>query len=202
LIDADGPARRPAVILLHGSGGLRYSLERYQMMAEAFAAASGYAILVPHYFDRTDTTWADSAIYTRYFPTWMETVADGMTFAQSRPNVDPSRIALVGMSLGGYLAVSLGATDERVKAVVEFFGGIPDTIAATAKRMPPTLILHGDADTTVPVSEARKLESFLRERRAAYEIEIFPAQGHRFDPTTTADALRRTAAFLTKHLGE
>jgi len=200
IIDAQPPGLHPAVILLHGSRGMRYSHERYQLMAEAFSAASGYAMLIPHYFDSTGTQWADESVYEAHFTAWMKTIADSIAFAQSRPNVDPSRIALVGLSLGGYLAVSLGATDPRVKAVVEFFGGIPDVIAETAKSMPPTLILHGDADSRVPVSEARKLESFLQARRVKHEIDIFTGQGHRFDPMTASKALEKSAEFLARHL--
>lgn len=41
-----------------------------------------------------------------------------LTFVGEQPHVDPNRLAVLGISLGGAHAITVGATDERVKAVV------------------------------------------------------------------------------------
>ena len=55
----------------------------------------------------------------------MRTVGVAITFAAQPPSVDPDRIGLLGFSLGAYLALSVTWVEPRVKAVVEFFGGMP-----------------------------------------------------------------------------
>ena len=41
----------------------------------------------------------------------------------TRPDVDPERVGIVGICMGGGHAVSLGARDKRLKAVVSVAGG-------------------------------------------------------------------------------
>ncbi len=186
----------PAVIGLHGSGGLHSSFGEPARML----AAHGFAVFVPHYFERTGTGWANDPIIRYEFPTWMKTVRDAITFASGTPGVDPNRVGLLGFSLGAYLALSVGSLDERVKAVIDYFGGLPEEFCGT-KRMPPVLILHGDADSVVPVSEAKKLDRVLRVLEVEHEKYIYPGAGHVFSGFAMIDAAQRTLAFLQKHLG-
>ncbi len=48
----------------------------------------------------------------------VEDTRNALTFLARHPNVDPNRIALVGSSFGGAVAVYTGGTDERVAAVI------------------------------------------------------------------------------------
>src|SRR5207245_1920407 len=99
-----------------------------------------------------------------------------------------------------YLGLSVASLDPRVKAAVDFFGGLPDQFATAFSHLPPTLILHGDADTIVPVSEARKLEGVLRANAVAYEVRIYPGETHFFSPLAALDAAQRSVRFLKRHL--
>ena len=109
------------------------------------------------------------------------------------------RIRVLGFSLGAYLALSLGSIDAR-QAVAEYFGGLPREIRPFMRRLPPTLILHGDADTVVPVAEAYSLQKALEERKVPYELEIYPGEGHHFDAETRVKADARMHAFFRKYL--
>src|ERR1019366_5345045 len=74
---------------------------------------------------------------------WSDRIAPHLT----RPNIDPNRIALLGISLGAFLSLAL-ATDPatNIRAIVEISGGLPDPYAANAtSAFPPMLILHGGA---------------------------------------------------------
>jgi len=55
--------------------------------------------------------------------------------------------------------------DKRIKAVVDFFGGMPDYFVERLDGMPPVLILHGEQDQKVPVSEAHKIARVMEEER-------------------------------------
>jgi carboxymethylenebutenolidase len=143
---------------------------------------------------------ADLPTMKTHFAAWMRAVADGVTNAAKQPNVDPSRVGLLGFSLGSYLSLSLSVFDPRVSAVVEYFGGLPDVLVKDVKSLPPTLILHGDADKVVPVSEAKALETLCRERKVPHEVRIYPGQGHGFLGDHGEDAMRRALAFLDRHV--
>jgi len=59
----------------------------------------------------------------------------GLTFLQSRPEVDPARLGVYGHSMGGRLTTQLTGIDARVKAAVPSCGGSGD-LTATLDQMP------------------------------------------------------------------
>jgi carboxymethylenebutenolidase len=188
--------RFPAVIALYGSGGGHAGMSEPAGML----ASQGFAVYVLHYFDRTGTTFADKETIFRHFPVWVKTLWDAVSEVERQPQVDPERIALMGFSLGAYLSLSDAAIDKRVHAVVDFFGGLPKEMKLFMRRLCPVLILHGDADPTVPVEEAYHLQKVLEKKGIPYEMKIYPGAGHGFSGETWKDAGLRTLAFLQKHL--
>ena len=193
--------KRPAVVMLHGAGGLAAVGGGEAMRAVArVVAARGYVVLMVHYFDRTDTRFADEATIKREFATWMKTVNDAVGHVSGLPGVDAGRVGLVGFSLGAYLSLTEAIFDPRVKGIVDFFGGLPESVADRAGSIPPTLILHGDADAIVPVQQARDLERVLKAKGVTYEIQIYPGAGHGFTGADGVDCVKRTVDFLDKHV--
>jgi dienelactone hydrolase len=196
-LPAESTASLPAVIALYGAGGNVAGMERYASKL----AEHGFAVYVLHYFDRTATTFADKPTIMRSFPLWMKTLWDAISYVESQPGIDRARIALLGFSLGGYLSLANSTIDGRVKAVVEFFGGMPKEMNLFMRRFCPVLILHGDADATVPVEEAYKLQKLLEKKHVPYEIKIYPGVGHGFgDQAVWQDAGQRSLEFLQKYL--
>ena len=130
----------------------------------------------------------------------MKTLWDAISFVEVQHNVDQSRIALIGFSLGAYLSLANSAIDFRVKVVVEFFGGMPKEMKLLMRRLCPVLILHGEDDATVPVDEAYHLQKLLEKKKMPYEMKIYPAVGHGFDSETWKDAGARSLEFLKKYL--
>lgn len=166
----------------------------------ALLAEQGFAVYLLHYFDRTDTQFADKATIFRNFPLWMKTLWDAVSFVEKQTEVDRERIALLGFSLGAYLSLANASIDGRVKVVVEFFGGLPKEMKLFMRRLCPVLILHGEADPTVPVEEAYQLQQLLEKKNIPYEIKIYPGAGHGFENDVWRDAGLRTLQFLKKHL--
>src|SRR5205807_2602007 len=194
----DHGQRFPAVIGLHGSGG------GHSSMAEPASslAARGFAVYVLHYFDRTGTVEVSREVIFRHFPIWMKTLWDSVSFVSRQPHIDPERIGLLGFSLGAYLALSNAAIDSRIRVVVEFFGGLPKEMKFFMRRLCPVLILHGEADRTVPVQEAYDLQALLDKKGIPYGIKIYPGAGHGFDNDAWRDAGMRSLHFLQKFLAE
>jgi dienelactone hydrolase len=192
--------RLPGVILLHGGDGLWINGSRYRESARMLAD-KGFDVFLVHYFERTGTYMAFTleTIKPNYLA-WMSTVADAITEVSRYRGVERDRIALVGNSLGAALALTVASQDNRVDAVVDVSGLLPDPVIPMVRRMPPTLILHGASDSIVPVQEAHKLEQFLRRRGTRYEECIYQGQGHELKGQARSDSLRRTASFLRKNL--
>jgi carboxymethylenebutenolidase len=192
-----GDKQLPAVIALHGSTGMA---ESFSDQPARMLAASGYAVFLLHYFDRTGTVVPTKQEMHDLFPDWMAVISDSIGYVNQLAQVEKDRVGLIGISLGAYLALSMGATDPRVKAVVDFCGGLPKELAAQCAQMPPTLILHGEVDTSVPVAEAHRVEALMRRTNSAYEKKIYPGVGHFFSGATMMDAAQKTLSFLKKHL--
>jgi dienelactone hydrolase len=194
--------RHPALVMLHGLDCLGESPKRYEFIAERFAG-KGYAVHFVHYFNCTPVDAKDVAAVQervktgllplkpgaepdeqirRYFRDWMGAVKRTVELARAQDNIDPERVGVVGFSLGGFIAMSLVATEPELKlcAAVECFGGLPRELYASLKNAPPVLIFHGDRDDIVPVKEAHDLRALLKERMCHVEDKIFENCGHMF----------------------
>jgi carboxymethylenebutenolidase len=191
------PGRHPIVLALHGSGGFATvdASQFAQMLADR-----GFAVFVPHYFEVTGTTWAYPQEIREKHRHWVTAISDTIDYATQQDFADPSSIGIVGFSLGAYLGLALAAIQSRIRAVVDYFGGMPEEIIAEMRHCPAVLVLHGDRDQTVPVTEAFKLESLLKARRVPHEVKIYKGAGHGFRGPDMLDAAQRTYFFLKKHL--
>jgi carboxymethylenebutenolidase len=197
--EPEGVAAHPAIIALHGSNGMvnGAALVRHFSLP---VVRMGFAVYLPHYFERTGTVRSDPQTSRRNFTAWMQTVADAVGFASIQPSVDSSRIGVVGVSLGAFLGLSVASRDTRIGAVVDLFGGLPAQIADALTRMPPTLIVHGEDDRIVPVAEAHRLRDLLAARGVPHEVKLYPGEGHILSPLAALDAAGRTLRFLSAHL--
>ncbi len=195
---ASGPSRRPAVLMLHGADGLGANTQ-YRAGARGVARA-GYQVHLVHYLDRTGERRASFGTLFQNFTAWMDTVQDALGFASSHPNADPGRIGIIGISLGAALGLAVASTDQRIKALVNYFGPLPQGAIASTSHLPPTLVLHGAADPIVPVANAYAIEALLRQQNIPHEVKVYPGQGHGFRGAAEDDASRRALAFLQRYL--
>jgi dienelactone hydrolase len=196
-----GNGRHPAILLLHGSGGNTGFW--FQRIAPQLGRLN-LGLYAVHYFDRTGTIRADreTILDGYHFPTWIQTISDALAYIRTRPSVAPERVALLGISLGAFLSIALATQPAaRIRAVVEVSGGIPEpAVHDLSSGFPPTLILHGDADTVVPVSMAHQLDTLLTEGGVPHQTVILRGQGHWFDAAAQLQILMATAGFLARNL--
>jgi carboxymethylenebutenolidase len=197
--EPDGAVNAPAIIALHGSGGMSRGAPIVRALI-APIVGMGYAVYLPHYFERTGTERSTPQTSRLHFVDWTKTIGDVLSFAEKRPATDPARIGIIGISLGAFLGLSVATYDPRVKAVVDFFGGLPPPFDRDVGKLPPTLVLHGEDDPIVPVSEARRLAKGLADHGVPFDLQVYPKEGHNFSPLTALDAARRTMGFLGRWL--
>jgi dienelactone hydrolase len=127
-------ANLPAVIVLHGTGGdkesvagLSEALADRGMLAVAIDARyhggriPGGADRSEQYQDAIIGAWHEKNVAKLQHPFYFDTVYDlwrTVDYLQSRKDVDPQRIGMIGISMGGIETWMAAATDERVRAVV------------------------------------------------------------------------------------
>jgi dienelactone hydrolase len=211
----NGATKRPAILMLHGVDGMGgESGTEIGKFAEQIAA-DGFVVFVPHYFDAADG--ADSLpieeLFVRRVPrlrSYPARIAAAVDHVLKQPESD-GRLGLVGLSLGGGLAVGYAESvpPGKVKALVDFFGFIADpTHFANAGRLPPTLILHNRTDAIVRVAETSKpLLDALDKTAVIHDHQFYddvnPARrNHPFLPGGKADvdARSRAVAWLKTHV--
>lgn len=188
-------AAAQAVVLLHGSGGLRAS--GFPLEAQGrLLASGGRRVYVPHYLDATRGSARDPE---QHYEIWARTVLDAIRFIGSRSGIPPERIAIAGYSLGASVALAAAAMEPRLAGVVDWSGSLPDAYREV-NRLPPLLILHGGKDRTIPVFNARQLAEVCSLRGFACELNVEPEEDHAFSAAAVERADRLILAFLDRVL--
>lgn len=78
--------------------------------------------------------------------------------------VTPDRVVLVGFSQGTMLALHVGPRrPDEIAGIVGFSGRLlePDTLKDDVLSKPPVLLIHGDMDMVVPLTDMAKAEAAL-----------------------------------------
>jgi dipeptidyl aminopeptidase/acylaminoacyl peptidase len=218
--------RRPAIVFVHG-GPVRQMLLGYHYMQfyhwaygiNEWLASQGYVVMSVNY--------RSGIGYGRSFRTAPNTggsgnaeyqdVLAGGKYLQTRPDVDPNRIGIWGLSYGGVLtSQALARNSDIFKAGVDLAGVHlwgssldPDavsfkssTIGAIDGWKSPVLLVHGDDDRNVAFQQTTGLVQLLRQRDVYYELIVFPDDTHEsMLHSRWMYTLGRMETFLRKFLG-
>lgn len=202
------PGAHPAIIILYQGLGYSYEQDQYEDMCLDLAE-HGYFAESIEYFSQTGvpstmTLSAASAADAANLPTFEREVKSGLDTLANNPAVDSKRVALMGFSMGAYLALAVGAQEhQRVAAIVEYYGALYPQFEPLAKDLPPTLILHGSGDQVVSVADARRLDQLMSQADRPHEIHVYPMFQHGFNFAqgyNRGDWWDRTLEFLDKYL--
>lgn len=138
----------PAIIMLSGSGG---GLNEHRA---ALFAAHGYAALALAYFNYEDLPKVLIEIPLEYFET-------AIRWLQTRPSINPDRIAVTGNSRGGELSLLLGATFPEVKAVIAYVpsGHVWAGIGTPEDNGKAAWTYRGKPVTHIPQAEGLRVRS-------------------------------------------
>lgn len=212
LVTPEGPGPFPAMLVLHTSGGL-------QGADTAFAdrlSREGYVALVPAFLEAYSISPQQRRLaFTADAPSIFDDFTAALETLRRTEKVDGTRLAALGFSNGGYFALWLAAAG-KVRCGVAYYGALigAGTDAsllrfrnAFSSKSSPVLVLHGEADATVPVGAAYQLLEILRTAHAPYEAKIFPGADHVFDRAlrnvadcaAAEEAWTLTSAFLRRY---
>ena len=97
----------------------------------------------------------------------------------------------------------LAATGEHTRFEAALGGpdGSTSPITHAHRIRTPVLILHGEDDTNVPLSQADLLHHALRDRGVEHEYVVYPRENHSFlERGHQVDVLRRTREWFSRWL--
>jgi dienelactone hydrolase len=192
--DGEGPF--PAVVYLHGCGGLgKAAHTRFSDLLTGW----GYVSLA---VDSFATRGIEEAC-NRPMPDRQADAWGALLYLSKLPFVDRERIAVVGSSQGGFVALILASThDARLfdipdqlsfKAAVAFY---PLCSVASEQLAMPTIIMIGELDDWSP---AKSCERWMERRHglgAPVKLVVYPGAYHDFDVPGAGDGMRRFGHWL------
>jgi len=197
-IPAGGAKGAPVVIVAHGLSGVAFYAPLFERWSRALAGA-GFVVLMPHYFDPKVDTADPPEIDSVRFKAWRDVLTAGIGEAR-RIAGGTAEVGIVGFSLGGYLATAVAARDASVRAMVVQGSGLSSNIAEQPHRMPATLLIHATRDPTTPITEAGKLDAWLRAHGGTTKWLVIDRAEHIVEHEADAIAMAATLAFLARHL--
>jgi len=239
---AGGPAKKPAVIFVHGGPprqmllGWHYS-EYYSncYAVNQYLASRGFVVLSVNYrlgigygYEFHQPPHAGARGASEYLD-----VLAGAAFLTTLPQVDAARIGIYGGSYGGFLtAMALARNSDVFAAGVDLHGvhdwtmerargmltrdryeQAPDNdralevawrsspVSSMATWRSPVLVIHGDDDRNVRISQSTDLVQRLVAQGVPHELLLVPGDTHhwmRFANAVTVDSA--TADFLERQL--
>ena len=107
-------------------------------------------------------------------------------------NIPSSKIVLSGFSQGCMMAINLGlVSEEKFNCIVGFSGKIIDKndLGQRKKNNPNILLVHGDADEVVPVSNLLEAKDFLIRNNIDVNTQIIKNCGHHIPVEASSLAL-------------
>ncbi|MFE7094393.1 alpha/beta hydrolase family protein [Streptomyces erythrochromogenes] len=127
----DSGAPRPTLIMHNGFDGTAEELHFFGAMA---AVERGYNVLA---FDGPGMPGPRHHQGLVFRPDWENVITPVVDFAEALPEVDDSRIALIGISMGGILAPRAAAFEHRLAALIAV-DGLYDLGQVAVRNVPGT----------------------------------------------------------------
>ena len=224
MISPKGQGPFPAVVFMHGCGGLQSAVRHALRQHAAYLRDNGFAVLNLDSFGPRGNAGGtvcqsfDRLREARNYRTY--DAFDALRFLQGQSNIDPDRIFLVGQSNGGSVAIKAAEAGAAAKynrggsafrAVVAYYPwcGEPGTTRLSLDS--PLMIFGGGRDDWVPPDECRRFSA----TGADLKVTIYPSAAHSFDllapehrylgklvgynKQATEDSRRKMLAFFTQN---
>lgn len=103
--------------------------------------------------------------------------------------IDPDRIYLMGHSMGGIGTWTLGAKHPEIWAALGPISGVADPRTVESMKHIPEIVVHGDADTTVPVSGSRNMVAEMKRLGTDVKYIEVPGGSHTNVPGPNMQAI-------------
>lgn len=208
----------PTVILLPAIAGVNDYISR---TAERLTAG-GYGVAVLDYYQRegqapdvSSPEKIGAAVNALPDPRVLQDISGLVKALKDHPDCDGSRIGALGFCIGGMYAFLAGTEQSGLACAVDYYGAIKyGEVSANKPASPidcapdltvPLLCHFGDYDRLISAEDREEFATALQAAQRHYEMFVYRGAPHAFDedfrpqvfrPAASADAWRRTLAFL------
>jgi dienelactone hydrolase len=186
----DGAGPFPAIVYLHGCNGL--SKTTRARVADQMTGWGYVALAVDSFTSR-----GIKQACTGGMPARQADALGGLLYLSGLAFVDLKRIAVVGSSQGGIVALRLASTesvklfalpdDLKFKAAVAYY---PLCGVASRQLAIPTIILIGELDDWTPAKDCELWMKWRAGQGAPVKLVVYPGAYHAFDVPTLRDGRR------------
>ena len=166
--DYDSQEKWPLVVFLHGAGERGSDVNAVKKHGPPKLIEAGQAIpaivLSPQCPDRG--FWQPAAL------------AKLIEEISGKTKVDPDRVYLTGLSMGGYGTFALSAAHpEKFAAIAPICGGGDPKTADRIKGL-PAWVFHGAKDNVVTLDNSQKMVDALKALNADVQFTVYPEAEH------------------------
>lgn len=198
-----GGDRLPAVVLLHGSGGINSGITDWAEQLNAIGIAT---FIVDSFSGRGIVNiLGDQSQLGRL--TMIIDAYRALDLLSGNPRIDPSRIALMGFSRGGQPTLyatmrrfqrTYGSPGRDFAAYIVFYSSCATTYLDDEDTVDrPVRLFHGSADDFSPVAPCRAYVARLRAAGKDVQLTEYPGAHHVFDWDALKKPLRLDKAQRT-----
>ncbi|MBI2922720.1 MAG: prolyl oligopeptidase family serine peptidase [Planctomycetes bacterium] len=184
------PRAAPLMVMLHGTGGG----SEYFRTWIAGCRKRGYIVAVPESSGCGTPASGNTSGDTlkRWDAVDIPNVLGLVRELMNRHNVDRTRVAIMGFSNGAFYAARIGlGNPDLFQSVVCLAGGIGGRGWTDASRTMGVYVIHGTADTSVPVQQGRSLANDLKaDGFKDVILKEFPGRGHETFPEESEAVLK------------
>lgn len=179
--DADPAKRWPLILFLHGSGDRGTDVTSSVIFhgGPPKVIAGGRKIPAIVISPRCPDEWWSAEVLGQF-----------IDMISTKYRVDPDRIIVTGMSMGGFGTWELATKfPDRFAAIAPVCGGGNPAEAARLSKL-PIWTFHGQLDTTVPVLLSQNMVAAIQKAGGSPHFTIYPtAQHNAWTPAYATDAL-------------
>lgn len=188
-----GDARVPAVLLVHGSGGIYSAM--LDFWPKAFNAAGIAVFSMDGFGPRGVKSTADDQSQVPFAADTADAFA-ALKLLATHPRIDPQRIAIMGFSRGG-ITVQRSAVERVIAAqklpdglrfaahIPVYSGGCAGAFRLRVKpgvfSKAPQLWIHGNADDYSALAPCEAYAKQIAEAGTPVEFVVLEGAGHKFD---------------------
>ncbi len=167
--DKDNTKTWPLIIYLHGSSCKGTNLEKLKKYGPPFYLERGMQV--------------DAIVISPQCPpnknwtvgSWFESFYNEL---KEKFHIDPTRVYLTGMSLGGFGTWDLASRyPEYFAAIMPLCGGGKASMAESMKDI-PAWVFHGDLDKKVKLKRSEEMVNAMKEAGSDPKFSILKGQGH------------------------
>lgn len=194
-----GKGKVPAVILVHEWMGLG---DHVKERADRIASELGYAAFAADIYGKgvrpsnPKEAGETAGKYKNDRALMRKRIQAAIDYVKTFPNVDTSKIAVIGFCFGGTVALEAARSGADLKGVVSFHGGLATPNVEDAKNIKAkVLVLHGGDDPFVKKEEVDAFIDEMKKAKVDYEFVAYANAVHSFTNKAAGNDNSKGAAY-------